>query len=112
MILKIEDKRIEPDMSGKLIGGNESQRLEWKLNELIEGNARKLILDLSGVKYVDSGGVGIIAVAGGKMKEAGGAMLLAGAQGTVGEVLKFTRVGEFLGMFPTAAAAAESLASA
>lgn len=116
MILKIEEKRVEPDilvleLSGKLIGGNESQRLEWKLNELIDTKQRKIILDLSGIKYVDSGGVGIIAVAGGKMKKEGGRLVLAGATGTVQEVLKFTRVGEFLGMFENAAAATESLAA-
>jgi len=116
MILKIEDKRIEPDilvleLSGKLIGGNESQRLEWKLNELIAGNQRKIILDLTGVKYVDSGGVGIIAVAGGKMKNEGGRLVLAGAKGTVEEVLKFTRIGDFLGMFENTAVATESLAA-
>lgn len=116
MILKIEDRRIEPDtlvleLSGKLIGGNESQRLEWKLNELIDTKQRKIILDLSGVKYVDSGGVGLIAVAGGKMKNEGGRLVVAGATGTVQEVLKFTRIGDFLGMFEDTAAASESLAA-
>jgi len=38
MILNIEDKRIEPDvavlvLSGKLLMGNDSKRLEWRLEE-------------------------------------------------------------------------------
>jgi anti-anti-sigma factor len=116
MILKIESKRIEPDitllaLSGRFIGGNESMRLEWKLDELIKENERKVILDLSGITYIDSGGVGIIALSGGRMKRAGGEMRLAGAQGTVKEVLTFTRIGDFLGSFPSVEEAAASFAA-
>ncbi len=115
MILQVESRRLEPDitvvtLTGRLIAGNESKRLEWQLEELAKQNEKKVVLDMSGVNYIDSGGIGIIAVAGGRFKSAGGEMRLAGATGTVGEVLTTTRIADLLGSFPSVEAAARSLA--
>ncbi|MGH9863679.1 MAG: STAS domain-containing protein [Candidatus Acidiferrales bacterium] len=65
MILKIEQRRIEPDvvvleLEGKLLMGNESKRLELQVEELLRNNQKKFIFDLSQLTHMDSTGIGII----------------------------------------------------
>ena len=112
MILEIKDKRLEPDilvleLTGKIILGNESKRLEWHIDECLKQNQKKVILDLSGITSLDSTGIGIITFCYGKLKAAGGGLRVAGARGPVGETLKITNVDTLVGAFPTVAAAAQ-----
>lgn len=77
MILDIKDKGIEPDilvleLKGKIILGNDSKRLEWRVDECLKQNQKKVIFDLSGVTSLDSTGIGIITFCYGKLKQAGG----------------------------------------
>ena len=111
MILTIQDKRIEPDilvleLTGKIILGNESKRLEWRVDECLKQNQKKVILDLSGITSLDSTGIGIITFCYGKLKQAGGGLRVAGAQGMVGQTLKITNIDTLVGAFPSVAAAA------
>jgi len=113
MILNIEDKRIEPDvavleLSGKLLMGNDSKRLEWRLDELLKNNEKKLVLDLSGLTHIDSTGIGIILHCFGKLNDAKAQLRVAGASGLVDKTLRLSRVDTVVGYFPTAAEAAKS----
>ncbi len=113
MLLKIERKHIEPDivvlkLGGRFALGRESQRVQWQLEELLRQDAKKVILDLSGLEQIDSMGVGVIVFCSGKLKQSGGELRVAGAQGIVEQVLKLTKVHDLVGFYPTAAAAAET----
>jgi anti-sigma B factor antagonist len=64
---------IEP--RGSLIGGEETDELKAKARDLLEQGNRKLVLDLGGVSYINSSGIGALVVihtmytkAGGKIK--------------------------------------------
>jgi len=112
MILDIKDKRIEPDilvleLSGKIILGNESKRLEWRVDECLKQNQKKVIFDLAGVTTLDSTGIGIITFCYGKLKQAGGGLRVAGAQGMVGNTLKITNVDGLVGAYASVDAAAQ-----
>jgi anti-sigma B factor antagonist len=112
MILDIKDKRIEPDitvleLSGKVILGNESKRLEWRVDECLKQNQTKVIFDLAGVTTLDSTGIGIITFCYGKLKQAGGGLRVAGAQGMVGQTLKLTNVDTLVGTYSSVDAAAQ-----
>jgi anti-sigma B factor antagonist len=112
MILDIKDKRIEPDitvleLSGKIILGNESKRLEWRVDECLKQNQTKVIFDLAGVTTLDSTGIGIITFCYGKLKQAGGGLRVAGAQGMVGQTLKLTNVDTLVGTYSSVDAAAQ-----
>lgn len=107
MLLSIERKRVEPDIlvleiAGKITLGRESHCIEPEVDELIRQNDKKVIFDLSRVEYIDSTGIGIIAVCGGKLKEAGGDLRVAGAKGFVLNVLKIAKIETLLGpVYPT-----------
>ncbi|HSC28231.1 MAG TPA: STAS domain-containing protein [Vicinamibacterales bacterium] len=61
---EIQKSFVEPDItvmevSGRITLGRECQRVEWAIEELIEGKQKKVVLDLSKVTYLDSAGIGI-----------------------------------------------------
>ena len=116
-MLTIRQDRIGPDVvvlkiTGQICLGRYCRDVEWHVEDLLKANERKVILDLSGVTHLDSTGVGIIVLCSGKLKTAGGELRVAGAKGTVEEILRMTLVDRIVSFYPTAAAAAEGFATA
>ncbi len=112
MILNLERKTAEPDvavieMTGRIIMGSDSQKIEWGLAELLKENQKKVIFDLTEVTYLDSSGIGILMMCHAKLKKAGGALRIAGARGMVEETLELTSVNKIVRLYPTAADAAQ-----
>jgi anti-sigma B factor antagonist len=113
LILNVQRKNIEPDivileMSGRIAMGSDSQRIEWGLAELLKENHKKVVFDLTDVIYLDSSGVGILMMCHAKLKKAGGALHIAGAQGMVEEVLDITSVNKIVRLYPNADEAAQA----
>ncbi|HUO25675.1 MAG TPA: STAS domain-containing protein [Candidatus Aquilonibacter sp.] len=111
MPLTLETKHLDPDivvleLTGRITMGNDCRRVEWTASKLLEENRKKIVFDLSNVTHVDSTGIGIIVTIAGQMREAGGALRIAGASDHVQHVLKMTNVDQIVGLHPTAAAAA------
>jgi anti-anti-sigma factor len=84
MILSIEHKKIEPDvvvmeLHGRITMGNDSQKIEWGVAQLLKESQKKVIFDLSDVCYVDSSGVGILMMCYAKVKKAGGRVVSGGS---------------------------------
>jgi len=97
MLLEIQERQIDPDiivveLNGRLALGRECQRVEMMLGDLVQAGCKRLILDLARVTYIDSAGVGLVALAAGKMKEAGGKVMLVTLAGRVFDVLKMTQL--------------------
>jgi anti-sigma B factor antagonist len=76
----------------------------------IDGGSRKLVLDLSKVEYLDSSGLGVLAVSARAMGKAGGSIITAGAHGRVEHVLLLTNLNRIIGMYPDVATACAALA--
>lgn len=113
MVLQIEIKRIDPDivileLVGKVALGRESQQIERTVQDLLALNSKKVILDLTGVTYIDSAGIGVVAFSSGQVRKAGGEVLVAGASGAVLDSLKLTGIDTIVPFHPTVAAACES----
>lgn len=111
MLLQIETRKVEPDItviqiSGRIALGRESQQIEKLVQDLIAAGVKKLIFDLTNVSYIDSTGIGIIAFSGGRTKKAGGDVRIAGATGIVLKALKISLMDTVLQLFPTAEDAA------
>jgi anti-sigma B factor antagonist len=87
--------------------GSDSQKIEWGLAQLLKGSQKKVIFDLSDVCYVDSSGVGILMMCYAKLKKAGGALYLVGAQGMVEDALVMTSVNKIVPFYPTTKETAE-----
>jgi anti-sigma B factor antagonist len=93
-------------LSGRIAMGSDSQKIEWAVGELLKEGQRKMILDLGGVNFLDSSGVGILMMCHARLKRAGGALHVAGASGVVRETLELTGVDRIVKLFPSAAEAA------
>ncbi|MGH9497700.1 MAG: STAS domain-containing protein [Terriglobales bacterium] len=110
-MLEIQTKQLPPDItvleiSGKITIGRDCQHLEWAAEGLVRDKHKKIIFDLSGVTHVDSTGIGIIVMAAGEVKEAGGELRLAGVNGHVEHILKLTSIDKVVAWKPTVAEAA------
>jgi anti-sigma B factor antagonist len=55
------------------------------------------------VRHLDSSGIGILVMCSGKVREAGGQLRVAGAEGHVKTVLQMTEVGRILALYPSKA---------
>jgi anti-anti-sigma factor len=110
MLLNIEERQVEPgtvvfEMAGRLAMGRESQRIEQIVEALSQRAANKIIFDLSKVDYIDSAGIGLLALATGKIKEAGGRLVLVAPPGRVLDMLKLTQMNAVVTMRATQAEA-------
>src|SRR5258708_6352448 len=116
MNLTITPRKMDPrldviELAGRLTLGRDNGDLENTLTALLATGSKKIIIDLSGVKYVDSSGVGSIALTASKATQSGGRLVAAGAKGMVLEIFRLTRVDLLVPFFPDVAAAAASFSS-
>ena len=113
MLLRIEAKRIEPDITVLAFSGNitmtsERLRMEDLVEELVSQNSKKLVLDLTGVDYIDSTGMGTIAACFTKVLRANGALRVAGLQDRVSRLFEITHLDRIIPPYDTVLAAVES----
>ena len=106
MLLQIVESRIEPgialvELKGRLALGRESQRVESLADELVKTGRLHAILDLSGVDYIDSAGIGIVALIAGKLKEAGGQLAVVAPEGRALQMLTMTQMTRIVSVSPT-----------
>ena len=97
MPLEFSERLVEPDisvveLSGDLALGQESQRIESLIEGLIRKGSRRIVLDMSRVNHIDSAGIGMVALASGKMREAGGKLTVVAPEGRVLQMLKQTQM--------------------
>ena len=97
MITQTNTRQIEPgitvmEISGQLNLGNTLMSVEDAIRKLIKDGARRLVLDLKGLSYIDSSGIGLIVMCTGEMGQAGGQMRVAGAQGVVARAFELVRL--------------------
>jgi anti-anti-sigma factor len=109
----INKKELKPgiivlELSGPLQMGVECKQLELALDQLIRDNHTRVVLDLSKLTKLDSGGLGKLVNCFSRIKTAGGALCLAGTTGMIDGVLKLAHADQFLKAYPTASEAAES----
>jgi anti-sigma B factor antagonist len=83
-------------MTGRLHLGNSLTYVENAINRLIDSGARKLVLDLTPLDYIDSSGLGMLIGCNGRMEQSGGRMRVAGAQGAVANVFEAVHAGRIL----------------
>ena len=113
--MEINRKQIKPgivvlEMSGSIRMGNDCQRMEQEVDQLLRQNEKRIIFDLSRIYQIDSSGVGRIVVCLSRIKKSGGNLRLAGVTGMVEGVLKLTQIHKIVEMFPTTSKASENFA--
>lgn len=75
------------------------------LDAVIEKKPRHLVVDVSGVTYIDSAGLAALILAMQKVEAYGGRFSLAGVQTTVRSIFKMSRLDDVFEIFPDADAA-------
>ncbi len=79
------------------------------VRQLVEDGARKLVIDLSGVTYIDSASIGCLMDIHRMLQEKDGAVRLAGLQPRVETMISMTGVHKIVGIHPDEEAALASL---
>ena len=65
MPLEIEQTTLDSGVlvlapAGQMTMGNLLQRFEWKVDELVKANEKKIVLDMAKIDYLDSSGLGVL----------------------------------------------------
>ena len=79
-------------LKGKLMGGPETQAVHEKIKELTENDAKKIVIDLGKVKWMNSSGLGAIMGSLTTTKNAGGELKLAKVTEKVKSLFMITKL--------------------
>ena len=116
MAINYEFRQEEPDiivasLTGQLNLGNRLMDFEHAVKQRIYDGSRKMVLDLSGLTYIDSAGLGMVATCSGVMAKAGGRLLVVSAGGKITQMFEITRLNRVIGLFPTLEAAFQAFSA-
>jgi len=92
-------------LDGKLTAGEPVNALRARVQEELAGDTKQLAVDLTGVEYIDSVGVGAIAGINFSAREAGGTCRFFGASSAVLDILKRVNLHRAIQLFPDEAGA-------
>jgi anti-sigma B factor antagonist len=98
-------------ITGRLVAADAPEARE-NLRAIVDAGEGKLIVDLSGVSFIDSSGLSVLISAFKLIRAKGGRMLLSGISKNVQTLLELTRLSEIFEMFATTEAAKESIGKA
>jgi anti-anti-sigma factor len=87
-------------LTGQLNLGNRLMDFENDIKQRIYDGSRKMVLDLSGLTYIDSAGLGMVATCAGVMSKAGGKLVVVSAGGKISQMFAITRLDRVIGVFP------------
>jgi len=99
------------DCSGRIIFGEESASLRDTLRDLIPQH-KKIVLNLGGVTYIDSGGLGTLVALYTSARNAGSSIKLANLTQRVGDLLQVTKLLTVFDVYDSEERALESFRSA
>ena len=112
--LNYQTSRVEPGIMVVQLTGT---ILLWPegqidiINELLDRNEKKLIVDLSGIEHMDSSGAELMFECFNTVTKAGGELRFAAAKPKVARLFQITRLDTILPFFPTLDAAVASFAA-
>ena len=117
MILEIKTHELDGgitvvEMIGRMSLGNELTYAEDRITKLITGGARKVILDLKALNYVDSAAIGVMVMLFGNMSKAGGQLRMAGPTPVVAKIFTITNLNKIVPIDPDVDTAVERFTQA
>jgi anti-sigma B factor antagonist len=95
-------------LKGNLMGGPDASALNGKLHELIDAGSTRVVLDLSGVEFINSSGLGLLIGGASTLKNLGGALKLASASEKILALITITKLTSVFQTYPTVAEAVAS----
>src|SRR5207245_9571727 len=102
MTLKIETRTADGvtvvSCNGRIVFGEEATALRDTLKKLL-GSTKRILLNLAGVTYIDSGGLGTLVGVYSSARSAGAEIKLIGVGQRLREVLKITKTSTVLAVY-------------
>ena len=95
-------------LKGNVMGGPDSQEFQDILHNFLEDNKRNIIVDLGGVKFMNSTGLGMLISGYTSVKNGGGSLKLANATEKINSLLVITKLITIFENFNSVDEAAES----
>ena len=94
MNVKIDEKynAVVLELKGKLMGGPFMQEMNETLHKFIDEGKKNVVIDLGGVSFVSSSGIGILISAYTTMKNNGGNLKIANISDKVKGLLSITKL--------------------
>ena len=89
---KIENRVAILSLSGKMMGGPETTALHDHIRGLLNDGVNKVVIDLGGVKWINSSGLGVLMAAMTTLKNAEGQLKLANVTEKVESLLMITQL--------------------
>ena len=99
------------DVSGRLVAGDDNGRLKDKIHSLLLQGRRQIVLNLGGVPYIDSTGLGELAATHATVTRQGGRIVLVQLTHRVQDLLAICRLLTVFDSFDTEAEALGSFPS-
>jgi anti-sigma B factor antagonist len=89
------------ELEGNVMGGPDATNLNDQLHALIDGNKKKVVIDLEDVKFINSSGLGMLIGGLTTLRNSGGEMKLARASKKIEDLLKMTKLSTVFDIYKT-----------
>ena len=96
------------ELEGNFMGGPDATTLNSKLHELIEAGKKNVVVDLGGVQFMNSSGLGQLIAGVRAMKSAGGDLKIANTSAKISALIKITKLTSIFETYDSVQKALES----
>ena len=80
------------NLNGKIMGGPEATEINEKINQLIDSDNKRIVIDLVNVDWMNSSGLGILIGAVTVLKNSDGCLCLINVSDRIKNLLKITKL--------------------
>jgi anti-sigma B factor antagonist len=112
MALSINERDVEGililDLQGRIVAGESAGALRERANKAAAGEISNVVLNMKGVDYIDSSGLGTLVGAHSTLNNAGGALALMNLSKRSAELLILTKLATVFRIFDDEKAAVDS----
>ena len=109
--IHIEDDTVVVVIQGKLMGGPATETCHKQMKHLIEEGHHQIVINMSGVEWVNSSGLGMLVACYTSCRNANGLLKIAGATEKTKSLLKMTKLNTVLESYDTTKQAVKSFHS-
>ena len=89
------------ELSGKIMGGPDFDKFKGEITQLVEGGHRNVILDLAGVPWINSTGLGILITGYHSVKAADGKMMICNVKERVLSIFYISQLENIFDVYET-----------